>query len=150
MLARRELIANTFRREFRAISGMADLYRGWAVQSNAVFHYVSGSPWQLYPSLSDFARHTGFPPGTFHLRQFRLKDRSAVELENRTLEFKFDAIERLMRLFPSGALSSSVIRESWTRRFTRCLPRALPGRSWPFSSAMCAAGARIHSACQAV
>jgi phosphatidate phosphatase APP1 len=71
------------------------------VQSNAVFHYVSGSPWQLYPSLSDFARHTGFPPGTFHLRQFSLKDKSAVEfLENRTLGFKLDAIDRLMRLFP--------------------------------------------------
>lgn len=101
VLVRRELIANTFGREFRAVPGMADLYQGWATQSNAVFHYVSGSPWQLHPSLSDFAQRAGFPPGTFHLRQFRLKDKSAVEfLENRTLEFKLDVIDRLMRLFP--------------------------------------------------
>jgi phosphatidate phosphatase APP1 len=80
---------------------MADLYQRWAEQSNVVFHYVSGSPWQLYPSLSDFVLRAGFPPGIFHLRQFRLKDESAVEfLENRTLEFKLDVIQNLV-----GALS---------------------------------------------
>jgi uncharacterized protein DUF2183 len=125
VLVRRELIANTFGREFRAVPGMADLYEGWAKQSKAVFHYVSGSPWQLYPSLSDFAQRAGFPPGSFHLRQFRLKDKSAVEfLENRTLEFKLDAIDRLMRLFPerrfvlvgdSGELDPEVYAQLATR-----------------------------------
>ena len=101
VLDRRELAANTFARDFRAVPGMADLYQRWATGSNAVFHYVSGSPWQLYPALDEFAQHAGFPGGTFHLRQFRLKDRSAVEfLENRTLEYKLGVIDRLMRLFP--------------------------------------------------
>jgi len=101
VLDRRELAANTFAREFRAVPGMADLYQRWEREVNAVFHYVSGSPWQLYPALGDFTRRAGFPGGTFHLRQFRLKDRSAVEfLENRTLEYKLDVIDRLMRRFP--------------------------------------------------
>ena len=47
VLDKRELIANTFAREFLAAPGMADLYRAWAGGGNVVFHYVSGSPWQL-------------------------------------------------------------------------------------------------------
>jgi phosphatidate phosphatase APP1 len=101
VLDHRELIANTFGREFRSVPGMVNLYQVWASKSDVVFHYVSGSPWQLYPSLSGFIQSEGFPPGTFHLRQFRLKDKSAVEfLENRTLNFKLGAIDRLMRIFP--------------------------------------------------
>jgi phosphatidate phosphatase APP1 len=101
VLDQRELIANTFARAFRAAPGMADLYRRWAAGGNVVFHYVSGSPWPLYPALADFTQREGFPRGSFNLRQFRLKDRSAVEfLENRTLEYKLGIIEALMRRFP--------------------------------------------------
>lgn len=97
----RELIANTFARAFRAAPGMADLYRRWAAGGNVVFHYVSGSPWQLYPALADFTQREGFPRGSFNLRPFRLKDRSGAEfLENRTLEYKLAVIEALMHRFP--------------------------------------------------
>lgn len=100
VLDKSELIANTFLREFRPAPGMADLYRSWAAGGNVVFHYVSGSPWQLYPSLLDFTQREGFPRGTFNFRQFRLKDKSALEfLENRTLEYKLGVIEALMRRF---------------------------------------------------
>ena len=101
VLDKRELIANTFAREFRAAPGMADLYRAWAARGNVVFHYVSGSPWQLYPALIDFTQREGFPRGTFNFRPFRLKDQSALEfLENRTLEYKLGVIDALMRRFP--------------------------------------------------
>jgi phosphatidate phosphatase APP1 len=101
VLDKPELVANTFVREFRPVPGMADLYRSWAAGGNVVFHYVSGGPWQLYPSLSDFTREEGFPRGTFNFRPFRLKDESAVEfLENRTLEYKIEVIDALMRRFP--------------------------------------------------
>lgn len=53
--------------------GMADLYRGWAEAEGAVFHYVSGTPWQLYEPLSDFlfSEEVGFPRGSMHLREVR-------------------------------------------------------------------------------
>ena len=101
VLEARELAANTFVRAFRAVPGMASLYRQWAAEGDVVFHYVSGSPWQLYPFLADFAHRDGFPRGSFDLREFRLKDSSGVEfLENRTLDFKLGVIERLVRAFP--------------------------------------------------
>lgn len=59
VLNRHELAANTFLREFRGVPGMADLFRRWAAGDHIVFHYVSGSPWQLYPALSDFLRRDG-------------------------------------------------------------------------------------------
>ena len=41
----------------------------------------------------------GFPRGLLYLRRFRATDRSALEfLENRTLEFNLETIDRLMAL----------------------------------------------------
>lgn len=100
VLNRRELAANTFLREFRAVPGMSELYRRWAANNDVAFHYVSGSPWQLYPFLSEFLERTQFPAGSFHLRMFRWKDRSSLEfLENRTMEYKLGVIDELMRRF---------------------------------------------------
>ena len=80
---------------------MSDLYQGWARTGGVVFHYVSGSPWQLLAPIADFMDRDRFPRGSFHLRRFRVKDRTAREfLENRTLEFKVETIGRLMALLP--------------------------------------------------
>jgi hypothetical protein len=96
-----ELALNTFVRDFRGVAGMSDLYNGWARSGGAVFHYVSGSPWQLLAPIADFMDRDRFPRGSFHLRRFRVKDRTVREfLENRTLEFKVETIERLMALLP--------------------------------------------------
>ena len=69
---RRELLMNTFLREFRAVSGMAELYRRWAT-GGAAFHYVSSSPWQLFSVLSEYTETEAFPAGSMHLRSFRLR-----------------------------------------------------------------------------
>jgi|SoiMethySBSTD1v2_1073268.scaffolds.fasta_scaffold00271_54 phosphatidate phosphatase APP1 len=95
-----ELGANTFLRDYRGAPGMAELYRNWAASGNVVFHYVSGSPFQLYPALADFRRRDNFPEGSFHLRKFRLKDRSVLDFFGDPLEFKARVIEPLMRRFP--------------------------------------------------
>jgi uncharacterized protein DUF2183 len=100
VLNTRELGANTFLRDFRAVPGMAELYQRWAASGTVVFHYVSGTPFQLYPALADFAQGLGFPEGSFHLRKFRLKDRSAREFFGDPLEFKVGVIDALMRRFP--------------------------------------------------
>jgi phosphatidate phosphatase APP1 len=100
VLNRRELGANTFLRDYRAAPGMADLYQRWAASGHVVFHYVSGSPFQLFPALADFRQLEKFPEGSFHLRKFRLKDRSMLEFFGDPFEFKIGVIEPLMRQFP--------------------------------------------------
>ena len=66
-----ELLKNTFTEQFRAVPGMARLYRKMA-EGGAVFHYVSASPWQLYRPLSAFLAREGFPEGIFCMKSFGL------------------------------------------------------------------------------
>jgi phosphatidate phosphatase APP1 len=96
---KRALLSRTFLQEFEPIPGMAELYRTWD-RRGAAIHYVSGSPWQLYEPLEAFRKQHGFPAGTFHLRQFRLKDRSALKLMASPEEYKPPAIEALLQAFP--------------------------------------------------
>jgi phosphatidate phosphatase APP1 len=70
---RRELLWNTFLREFRSVAGMAEVYKDWHA-AGAEFHYVSSSPWQLIGPLTRMQMECGFPRGTMHLRNFRLRD----------------------------------------------------------------------------
>lgn len=96
---KKELLANTFIREFRAVPGMANIYNQWSSQG-AVFHYVSSSPWQLYQSLNEFMVDTGFPHGSFQLRNFRVKDQSFIALFQSSYEYKIRNIEKLLNTFP--------------------------------------------------
>ncbi len=96
---KRELLANTFLREFRDVPGMARAYGRWA-EVGAAFHYVSSSPWQLYPALSEFMARKGFPPGAFHLKSFRLKDRTFFELFAAPEDTKIPTIESILSAFP--------------------------------------------------
>lgn len=67
----RQLLANTFLRQFRSIEGMPELYRQWE-GLGCQFHYVSSSPWQLLSPLQRLCQQAQFPGGTFHLRTLRL------------------------------------------------------------------------------
>ncbi len=71
--SRRDMLAHTFALPFTTMDGMAEVYRNWA-SHNAMFHYVSSSPWQIYHHLADFIEAAGFPQGSMHLRWFRLRD----------------------------------------------------------------------------
>lgn len=97
---RRETIMNTFCRPFRAVDGMAAVYRGWAAHEGMQFHYVSASPWQLWPPLAEFARSNGFPAGSFHLKLFRWKDETFLNLFESPTLYKPAVIEPLMKQFP--------------------------------------------------
>lgn len=70
---RRELLNNTFLRDFECVEGMVATYQQWA-QLGASFHYVSSSPWQLYESLQNLLQKSGLPEGTMHLKNFRLRE----------------------------------------------------------------------------
>jgi len=95
---RKELLANTFLRKFRSIDGMADLYRDWAGRG-AAFHYVSSSPWQLLEALQTFSDEGGFPDGSMHLRNFRLRDQLLRKLVLRR-NGKVIAIRNLLKALP--------------------------------------------------
>ena len=57
---RKQLLANTFLREFRAVPETAEVYRQWQ-KAGAMFHYVSSSPWQLFQPLERFLQEHQFP-----------------------------------------------------------------------------------------
>lgn len=101
--SRLEMLAQTFSRPFQSVEGMAGLYQDWA-QQGAMFHYVSSSPWQMYPSLAEFLTSHRFPAGSIHLRWFRLRD----EMFKRW---------RLLRKKGKGGLISSMIKRMPYRRF---------------------------------
>jgi len=93
------LLLNTFCRPFKAVDGMAGLYRTWHT-NGAQFHYLSASPWQLYLPLAEFIGKAGFPPGTFHMKDFRVKDSTVLALLGNPEAFKLKLIRPLFQQFP--------------------------------------------------
>lgn len=96
---RRSLLRNTFLRELLPIAGMAEVYRQWAA-AGAAFHYVSSSPWQLYAPLAELCNQCEFPPGSFHLRMFRLRDHMLRRLFLVRRPVKGIIIKSLLQTFP--------------------------------------------------
>ncbi|MBN2474697.1 MAG: DUF2183 domain-containing protein [Pirellulales bacterium] len=96
---RKALMRNTFLKEYQAVPGMAELYRV-AAERGAAFHYVSGSPWQLYRPLEELRGAAGFPAGSFHLKSFRLKDSSALALWKSQEATKLAAMGPILERFP--------------------------------------------------
>ena len=96
---REALLLNTFCRPFKAVEGMAGLYRAWHT-NGAQFHYLSASPWQLYIPLAEFIGKGGFPAGTFHMKDFRVKDSTVLALLGDPEAFKLKLIRPLFAQFP--------------------------------------------------
>lgn len=98
VLDRAELLKNTFLRDFQPTQGMPAYYAALAARG-ALFHYVSASPWQLYPELQAFLdRH--YPPGTVHLRRLRAKDPSVLEVLAGGESYKVDTISAIVKALP--------------------------------------------------
>lgn len=104
----RVVVRNTFFREYSAAPGMAEMYSQW---DDAAFHYVSGSPWQLFVSLSNFlfSERAGFPEGSFHMKNARKNPLTIsswqdllafVTNENLTFDQKIDQISTIFEHFP--------------------------------------------------
>ena len=93
------LLLNTFCRPFRAAPGMPELYREWE-KRGWQFHYVSASPWQLYIPLAEFTGEAGFPAGTFHMKDFRVKDSTFLALLGDPQAYKLKVITPLLERFP--------------------------------------------------
>ncbi|MCL1834028.1 MAG: App1 family protein, partial [Leptospirales bacterium] len=70
-------------------------------ERGCAFHYVSGSPWQLYPSINSFIIDEQFPQGSVNLKYFRLKDKSIIDfISADQLAYKLNIIKTIFDRFP--------------------------------------------------
>lgn len=100
VLDKQLLIRNTFVNPLHAVTGMSDLYQAYAVANKQLaFHYVSSSPIQLFPLLTEFLQQEKFPAGSLHLRQIKLKDELFKEGSS-SQRHKHKQIRGLLTQFP--------------------------------------------------
>ena len=106
-------------------------------KQGAYFHYVSASPWQIYPSLKPFMdKH--YPTGSYSLRDFRLKDSSLLTFLKSSKEYKLEQIRSILQKYPehqfiligdSGEHDPEVyaqIYQEFAKNIERILIRAVP------------------------
>jgi len=97
---RREMLRNTFAREWRPVPGMAAwLQRVRRASPRMALHCVSGSPLQLLPPLLEFLRTHGFPEGSLHLRPLSLNPAALFDADA-TSRHKLAAIGQLLADHP--------------------------------------------------
>lgn len=99
LAGKRRVLERTFLEPFEEVPGIAARYRAWR-DGGAVFHYVSASPWHLYPELSRFMTRRRFPTGTLHLRAFRVKDERRWNLLASPRRHKLREISTLIARYP--------------------------------------------------
>ena len=99
VLDKKKLLKKTFLKEFQAVAGMSEIYRHWQTKGYR-FHYVSSSPWQLYPVLSEFINKQSFPRGSMHLKLIRVKDQSILNLFASPEDGKLPTITKLLTNYP--------------------------------------------------
>ncbi len=94
------VLENTFLFKFQPAPGMPELYQE-CVRKGITFHYVSGSPWQLYLPLLEFFDDEKLPRGSFALKHFRLKNPStAADMLQSPQEAKLNAINQILAAYP--------------------------------------------------
>lgn len=94
----REIFRNAFIRDLGdlTIDGVKEWYNTMYDMGVGV-HYVSNSPWQLFPVLVSFFRIAGLPPGSYHLKQYSGMLQGIFEP---VAERKKGTLEKIMRDFP--------------------------------------------------
>ncbi|PBP15471.1 actin patch protein, partial [Diplocarpon rosae] len=94
----REIFRNAFIRDLGdlTIDGVKEWYNTMYDMGVGV-HYVSNSPWQLFPVLVSFFQKAGLPPGSYHLKQYSGMLQGIFEP---VAERKKGTLEKIMRDFP--------------------------------------------------
>ncbi|ETN42247.1 uncharacterized protein HMPREF1541_04188 [Cyphellophora europaea CBS 101466] len=94
----KEIFKNTFVRELGelTIKGVREWYSKMA-SLGVQMHYVSNSPWQLYPLLKSYFSLAGLPPGSFHLKEYSGMLQGIFEP---AAERKRGSLDRIMNDFP--------------------------------------------------
>lgn len=95
---KKQLVRGFFFDDYHVVDGMPQLY--WKLQQAGVcFHYVSASPWQLYPSIAPLLE-AHFPFGSLSQRHFYIADRSFVRFFMSSETYKINAISNIIERFP--------------------------------------------------
>lgn len=94
----KEIFRNTFIRDLAdlTVDGVKEWYTR-LYNMGVKLHYVSNSPWQLYPVLSNYFGLAGLPPGSIHLKAYTGMLQGIFEP---AAERKRGSLERIMRDFP--------------------------------------------------
>ena len=94
----KEIFRNTFIRDLGdlTIDGVKEWYNKMS-DMGVKLHYVSNSPWQLYPVLVSFFAGAGLPKGSFHLKQYSGMLQGIFEP---VAERKKGTLDRILRDFP--------------------------------------------------
>ena len=94
----KEIFRNAFIRDLGdlTIDGVKEWY-GALAEKGVTFHYVSNSPWQLFPVLLSYSALAGLPSGSFHLKQYSGMLQGIFEP---VAERKKGTLSRIMQDFP--------------------------------------------------
>jgi phosphatidate phosphatase APP1 len=94
----KEIFKNTFVRELGelTIKGVREWYTRLS-NMGVQLHYVSNSPWQLFPLLKNYFQLAGLPPGSFHLKEYSGMLHGIFEP---AAERKRGSLERILSDFP--------------------------------------------------
>nr|POE65956.1 phosphatidate phosphatase app1 [Quercus suber] len=94
----REIFRNAFIRDMSdlTIEGVREWYNTLH-DMGVKIHYVSNSPWQMYPVLTSFFKSAKLPAGSFHLKQYSGMLQGIFEP---VAERKKSSLDKIMRDFP--------------------------------------------------
>jgi len=95
---KRELVRGIFFDDYKPVPGMPELYQHM-LERDVCFHYVSSSPWQIYPSLAPLLKKY-YPAGSVSLRHFYIASRSFIAFFRNSRRYKTDAISSLLQRYP--------------------------------------------------
>ena len=98
VMGAREIFRNAFVRELGdlVVNGVESWYCKMA-EMGVKIHYVSNSPWQMYPLLVTYFGTAKLPPGSFHLKQYTGMLQGIFEP---VAERKKATLDRIMNDFP--------------------------------------------------
>ncbi|KAK6542831.1 hypothetical protein TWF694_006772 [Orbilia ellipsospora] len=94
----REMARNVFIKDYQTLTipGITELYNTLAFLDVPI-HYVSNSPWQLYPLIREYFKAANLPSGSFHLKQYQSVFQGLFEP---VADRKKGSLERILRDFP--------------------------------------------------
>lgn len=95
----RDIFRNAFIRELGdlTVDGVREWYNAMA-DMGVKLHYVSNSPWQMYPVLASYFKIAHLPKGSFHLKQYSGALQGIFEP---VAERKKSTLNKLMHDFPN-------------------------------------------------
>lgn len=96
--SKKALVKGVFFDEYKVAGGMPEFYNRLE-KRDVCFHYVSSSPWQLYPGLAPLLKKF-YPTGSVSLRHFYIANRSFIDFFRHSRRYKLNVISDLLNRFP--------------------------------------------------